>query len=310
MTTNGAVENFETFDHAIPGVRIGHYVAGASQSVTHGGGTLKEEKQALAFHVVAPRLRFTDNEVHASFPPPDGAAMYALTLPHLVLRRRALPWERCVGADDGTPWLALLVFDEVDLGPGGGAVIATGTGAALAPPTKDDGVRRPAFDPALDEAEAKEACTWLEVSEAKLRALCPTRAELSLLAHVRQVSLEDKAGTATGTGEFAVVVSKRFPRFGANTAVLVSLEGYDDWLAGSSADAKKTVRLAVLHAWQFRSVDNGSGTFAGRVEGIGGRGPLAIPAPPSSDAALRSALAEGFVPIAHRHWDGRKAMSV
>lgn len=303
-------ETFDTFDHVLPGLRLGGYSLKITQELAEGATLLKGETQTFAFTVVAPRLRLADDEVHASFPPVGGAANYALTLPHLVLKRRALPWERRVGPDEGTPWLALVVLSEAELA--GDARLITGSAAQVAPPATPDGVGRPAFEPPLTAAEKEEKVTYLELSEALLRKLCPRRTELATLAHVRQVDLSDK-GDARGAskGEFAVLVAKRFPQVGGNTAVLVSLEGWDAWLATDTAAADRRLRVVVLHAWPFRSLSDGSGTFRGRVQGIKRNhpGPLAIPSDAAWDESVTRALDLGFVPIAYHPSGGPKSVA-
>jgi hypothetical protein len=303
-------ETFDTFDYVVPGLRLGAYSLQLTQEIADGDAPLKSETQTFGFTVVAPRLRLADDEVHASFPPAGGEANYKLTLPHLVLKRRTLPWERYMGPDEGVPWLGLVLLGEAELA--GDARLISGNADQLAPPAAPDGVLRPAFAPPLTAAEQKEAITYLEISEALFRKLCPRRTELSALAHVRQVDLTDKADArGAGKGDFAVLVSKRFPQVGGNTAFLVSLEGWETWLATDTADAARRMRVVVLHAWPFKSLDNGGGTFRGRVEGLERNppGPLAIGSEPDWDEAVTRALDLGFVPIAHQPGGGRKSVA-
>ena len=54
------------------------------------------------------------------FPSPGSLGEHSNVLPHIILKRSTLPWER--QADPGvnrgkdTPWLALLLFEEQEIG--------------------------------------------------------------------------------------------------------------------------------------------------------------------------------------------------
>lgn len=296
-------ESFDTFDHFTPGLALGSYALRLKQQLADSDASLATDEQRLVVTITAPRLRFDDeDEVHASFPPAGGAANYHYTLPHLVFKRRALPWERKVGAS--SPWLALIVLSEAELVSD--ARITAMPAQGLAPDS--DGVLRPVLDPPLDEEARAQPITVVELSEALFRQLCPTLDELPALTHVRQVDAQHKADAGGGRQDFAVLMAKRFPMRGNNTALLISLEGWDTWLAATTADEKVRVRAAVLHSWRFASVEDGGGTFKGRVIGVTGDpehpgihlAPLSIAVEASWDAAMRDALGQGFVPIAHQ----------
>lgn len=68
------------------------------------------------FTVVAPRFRLDPADVQSVFPPDSGSGTFDQNLPHVVLTKRGLPWERyLVEGNKTTPWLAVLLFspDEV-----------------------------------------------------------------------------------------------------------------------------------------------------------------------------------------------------
>ncbi len=130
------------YDNYLPVLDAGGYSvsvqqAVASTTVATGGKALKQsfpDGPALeqAFSIAAPRFAMDAADVHAAFPPKGSAGSYDQNLPHIVLTKRALPWERFL--QDGnkqTPWLALMLFapDEIVVPPG------TPPGSALANPS-------------------------------------------------------------------------------------------------------------------------------------------------------------------------------
>src|SRR5262249_3126951 len=59
-------------------------------------------------------------EVAGCYPANNSTTSPEEYLPHIVLRRRTLPWERSaklVAGDDETPWMALVLLDEDELIP-------------------------------------------------------------------------------------------------------------------------------------------------------------------------------------------------
>jgi hypothetical protein len=114
------------------------------------------------------------------------------------------------------PWLALLLFsdDEYTLLDQQPLETVLPAGAIHPMPT---GVR----------------CDAVEVRQSLLEAVMPAAPELELLAHVRQVNIEDRElNTSRGDGWFSVVVGNRLPEPGAKQrAFLVSLEGRSDLVA-------------------------------------------------------------------------------
>ena len=188
-----------------------------------GQGSIGSERH---FDVTGPRFRLAPDEVASVVPPRNASGAFGDTLPQIVLGRRTLPWERSLGApaSSGThgpndppaiagdaPWLALLVFTEGEF--------ALLENVPLEQVVPDDVLTR-LGRPAGVTCDAIEADTGLLVS------ILPSREELALLAHVRQVNVEDRALAGKDPdGFFAVVMANRLPEPGSKThAVLVSLE--------------------------------------------------------------------------------------
>ena len=69
-----------------------------------------------AFTVLAPRFALDPADIYGKFPPAASIGVFDQNLPHIVLTKRGLPWERyLVDGNKTTPWLAVLLFspDEI-----------------------------------------------------------------------------------------------------------------------------------------------------------------------------------------------------
>lgn len=193
-----------------------------------GTGAVSSERQ---FEVGGPRFTLAPDEVASVIPPRNASGAFAGTLPQIVLGRRTLPWERSLGAPASSgappapgdppavageaPWLALLVFSEPEL-----TLLERVPLEQIVPDDVFTRLGRP----------AGVVCDGLEADTSLLVSILPSREELALLAHVRQVNVEDRALAGKDPdGWFAVVVANRLPEPGSRThAVLVSLEQRTD----------------------------------------------------------------------------------
>lgn len=69
-----------------------------------------------AFTVVAPRFTIDPADVYSVFPPASTSGTYDQNLPHIVLTKRGLPWERYLTEGNKiTPWLAVLLFSPEEI---------------------------------------------------------------------------------------------------------------------------------------------------------------------------------------------------
>jgi len=270
--------------------------------VSYNGGVGSASSERY-FDVTGPRFSLPPDEIAFVTPPSNSNGAFASTLPQIVLHRRTLPWERSLGAPaSGTsaqptdpppiagsaPWLALLVFSESEF--------TLLSGVPLEQVVPDDVFTR-LGRPSGVTCDAVEADTGL------LQSIVPSREELALLAHVRQVNVEDRASAGKDPdGWFAVVVANRLPEPAVRShAALVSLEQRTDvvpinppsfvdpttgplrgGLLGVIAAPPTRIRttgfdvsvvvpptrtrLVLLHHWTF-DVANG-GTFRDRMQGL------------------------------------------
>src|SRR5262249_33490194 len=223
------------------------------------------------------------------FPPRNGQGSYEDALPQIVFSRRTLPWERRIDSDANplpkptdtsnppqgdVPWVALLLLEagEYTLLPNQTleSVVPTHVFTALGSP-------------------ANILCDAIEVDAQLLDSILPSRDELQLLCHVRQVNVEDRELNAgSSDGFFSVVMTNRLPApDSVCRACLVSLEQRTDLVRADPPAFKypggtfklpvlafpvevaerfsrviikpPNPRLVLLHSWTFTVT--GPGTF-------------------------------------------------
>jgi hypothetical protein len=267
----------------------------------------------------------------------------------VVLSRRALPWERDLDVpvpDPSTyPWVALLVFDAAELlVPGGGAppppgsqqsptrtaamplgdaVNGTFNGVSTAGPPP--GTLAAKLTLADDEDPTQINCNVIEMSAATFDALVPGTDDLKLLAHVREVTTDDKVTSAAADTWFSTVIANRFALSPAEDATtgrtnvvhLVSLEGLGTWLGGQGptvGSQYERVRLISLYSWAFTSMPDPAEDFEQLTTNLisaasdGGSGLLLrIPAP--SWTAVAPPTAAPAVAALTRVQDGYASLS-
>ena len=219
------------YDSATPPLDDGSYRLTAATEVSY-QGTQQGFSQQTYFTVVGPRFTVPQAMVATTYPPSNGYGPFQDGLPHVVLSRRTLPWERELdpsgripaptippGAPPApappVPWVALLVFEE------GEYTLLRGIPLQQAVPAD-------VF--ARLGSPANITCDAVEADADLVASILPSVEELQLLAHVRWVNVADRElNTAGGDGYYAVVVSNRLPSASAQCrAVLVSLEERSD----------------------------------------------------------------------------------
>ena len=286
MTTPVAPGQLRLFDRVVPGLDAGRYRAEGRVSGLPDGADLVADTW---FSVTGPRFSVPDEDVVEIHPARDVVAAVEDRLPHVVLGRRTLPWERTVAAPPAqpfagppgdlgsTPWLALLVVTEQEAELVPQIPLSAGVGAAAH-----------AAMSALDSIDGDPLVTVVKGRGAfDLRTVLPSPRSVRLLAHARQVSVADSAlARGDADGWFAVVTANRLPEpvGGAPTryhACLVSLEGRADvWQPGPAP------ALVVLASWPFTAATGG--TFQELATGLSLR--LAGTGDPLLDGAGRIAL--------------------
>ena len=252
MTHPVSVGGIRLYDEVVPTLAAGRYRFRSDLEIrdTTRAVPLPAPSEGVgAIEVAAPRFTIDRSEIASCYPPQSASGEFGDRLPHAALSRRSLPWERRLA--DGTPWIALVLVraDEADVVS---SPLRAGLGAAAVA----------AMD-AADPVVGDPTVTLLKVKDiAVFRAVLPSRAEVRLLAHARQVNVADTALAAgDDDGWFAVVTGNRLPVPGPTpvpyVACLVSLDGRDDvWTAAGPQPPP----LLVLYSWTFSSGGLG-GTF-------------------------------------------------
>lgn len=234
------------YDYALPPLKPGRYRFQVGGDIQAGSQhhTLNNERH---FEVDGPRFILNPGDLAGMSPPPNAQGAFGSVLPQLVMRRRTLPWERDIAAslpaptspkalpnqqpDYPTPWFALLLLQE-------GEDYTLKQGVAL------EQVLPNAVFKAIG-APANILVESLDIAADLLQDILPSREELQLLTHVRQVDPDDRELSVEGSdGFFAVQVCNRLPAPGQTAQmVLVSLEGRTDLL---QADPPEPMRAGLF----------------------------------------------------------------
>ena len=226
--------HFQLYAHLTPALPAGDWRLTASEQLQatgpHGAlGTGELPVQDLPTHlrVTSPRFSLPPDQVLSTYPPANTEGAYGSRLPQVVIKRRTLPWERTVDPanksdvdTEDTPWLALVVVAEGEAD----IVLNRPVAECVTPGISLDG------DP--DVAQG----AYLGIRQSVVDAVLPTQFEVGLLAHARQVDINDtELMMGDDDGFLAVVVANRLPLAGRDEhgaevprkylAALVNLEG-------------------------------------------------------------------------------------
>jgi hypothetical protein len=285
--TQPIVGSMQLFDAVRPAIGAGLHSVTSTVVVTPTAGhpPVATPGLARALHrdfvqVGGTGLHLQPTEVLSCHPPRNGTGEYDTNLPHVVLRRRTLPWER--SGPGGAPWLALLVFADREVHftamPLATVVGATAAGAFDA-------------DEPGSSSTTVDAVTVLD--PAVLANVLPSTSELTLLSHVRRVNTADTTlDMNDDDGWLAVVVTNRLPLGGETPAhyhaCLVSLEHREELFSGGQPSLASNTNLLLLYRWDF--ITDVGGTFGELAESLDTR-VLGQPAQDGPDAHGRTTLA-------------------
>jgi hypothetical protein len=208
---------FVLHSRAVPPLTAGDYVFRGTQTISAGGSRPTAPHRAN-IRVTSPRFKLPPDQLLSAFPPANSEGAYESRLPQIVLKRRTLPWERAIDPADPTiPWLALVVIAE-----GEGEISSEASIAECVTP----GVT-------LSGPNDVASGIYLSVPQTTVTKVFPTKQDLSLLTHVREVDLEDtELASGDDDGFLAVVMANRLPQYDRvackpvrYTACLINLEG-------------------------------------------------------------------------------------
>lgn len=288
------------YDNYVPTLEEGDYLINVVQQVNPDPSTQECYPASQVFSVSGPRYSLPPQDVFSVFPPAESIGIFDQFLPHVVLTRRELPWERPVfGIEPATqvPWMALIVVGEGEQIGGQPALLqptvpnasATRTMAASITaslvfnhPTGDGvlwpGIVQEWYEQDLDSTPV----SVIDLSPQAFTTLLPGPADLRYLAHARQVDSSGKADgvlKVTGDGWYSVVVAGRLPAAPADgpgapgirsIAHLVSLEGFSRYLEPGSTLPVGTerIRMIALKSWTFTCLSELGESFAQLANGL------------------------------------------
>ena len=257
--------------------------------------------ETVTFHVASERFWLNPSEIDSVYPPEGSTGDYSSDLPQIAFSRDTLPWERTAKAASNAPWLALLLFNQDE--------------AAKCPLTtmtlKDYKSRLAAYSPPvvvdLEPGQEKSSVTVIELPHDLPHEVLPLLQELPVLCHAR---LTENAGKAANS--VAVVVSKRLPSPGRNTAHLVMMEnrftGNDFPLPANAIGCL----LISLKSWSFTSQPaTADPQDAKSIDAAFSQlkpGWLKVELTPTNGKATNYESA-GFVPLPHRFRSGESGAS-
>lgn len=321
-------KNMKLSEARIPTLKSGRYSIEARQILN--GGTFQQVeigKKSQSFLVAGPQFSLDRSLIINQYPPDGSSGEYGNVLPHLVLKDAALPWERSMAGDDGTPWLLLLLLREEEMC--GGEINHSNrktVGEFLLPAEE----RRLRARLAPDENVDKESgCSTVILTAEAFAGQVPYKKELKYLAHCRQVDTAGKAeAEVKENGIFSVLLSPRFPETELSekkteeryTVHLVSLEGLSQYLEPEAdLSGYDTVELLSFYSYSFTNCKKAKEGFHTYAEQMieNSRDCLLYSLAntkigPEGDAeeglkeAVRSRLLQGYVPLAYHARTGEE----
>ncbi|MFM6734044.1 MAG: hypothetical protein ACKPJT_00010 [Microcystis panniformis] len=258
----------------------------------------------LIFYVDGHRFApLTPDAIYAVFPPAGNLGEYSNALPHIILKRSTLPWERTIkSTDPDLPWLALLLFQESEK-PEPQTIKLKELKAT------SGNIKFPKFDREPGQND-EDVLTVIDVPKNILEKILPSEKDLTLLASVNQITDENDKPLSE---PLATILGNRLPKKGeVSTVYLVALEeryDKDGKFDYQGAGPNDLIRLVSLASWSFTCV-NSKHNFDALLKEIN-RDPdtlrLSSKEPPQNPA--KQYLDLGYVPLHHALRQGDKTVS-
>jgi hypothetical protein len=301
-TTTNEPTKIEFIQYHQPALKDGDYEITLIQEI-------KEEKITAnnsfritrKFSVGAERFDLKPTDIHAVFPPDGSLGEHSNVLPHIILNRSTLPWERqSISNNNNTTWLALLLFEETENPES--KIITLETLKDINSYT----AKFPNFTLESGQHEDDKVII-IDVQKQLLEKILPTKEDLTYLAHVRQGT--DEQGKLIGD-ELAVIICNRLPQKSGRSIVhLVSLEGRynNNWFDFQGAGDNDKIRLVSLKSWSFSCIDENQ-SFQGLLTNLN-REPSTLRLPQVNNTEAEKYLSMGYVPLPHFLRQGGKTFS-
>ena len=283
----------------------------------------RQFSQTQKFIVQGPQFALDQNDIHAVYPPANSQGRFAECLPHIVMNKRVLPWERELPGQDKekTPWMALLLFDADELHEGD-----ENSDTKTITSTVEDMLQEDAqvFTPRLKKenlsvSDREMKCKSIKIKTTIFQSIVPNLEELKYLAHCRKVHTVHTATSGMkDDGWFSVVIANRFPNPKSagkdegrkNIVHLVSLEGFQDHLTNDNC-TKEYIRLVSLASWSFVCLPEKGETFKDLTENLVQQAKsnpdnfmLRLQNQFESNKFINQKLKEGYVPLSYHTQTG------
>lgn len=326
------------YDNSVPALEVGDYMINVTQRINPQNTAPPIDECYAASQFFSVRgLRYTlpPGDIFSVYPPNNAQGVFDQVLPNVVLTKRDLPWERNIFYDADlahqTPWLALLLFVEGEQIGGQNALMKTAKIPAfdMFNHPSNDGILWPGLNAEWYETEEylkKTICTVIDISPEAFKTLVPSKADLSYLAHVRQVDPTAKDSDVlkvSSDGWYSVIVGNRLPDAPPagsgkpgklNIAHLVSLEGLEDYITNpASIPTDKTgVRLISFKSWKFTCLPELGESFSELMKGLltdnhGNEKGASFTLPPGQPVEISDAtqyasqvIENGYVPLSYQ----------
>lgn len=315
----------------LPQMAAGEYTVG-SNFVLDSISSNEIEQSSKTFYVNGPRFSLLPSDIYNIYPPNGLTGLLDTTLPHIVFKRRTLPWERTIdGAGYGPPetghasWMALILLDEDEMEAYDVKIENRNISELLIPSREDEAsVMGPDINMSKLSPWEKEGnspadikCDTIDIGSDLFKIIAPKLEDLPYLAHVRKVEVDENKEQADNEddGYFSVIIGNRLPTKKTNEEVrhsvfLVSLEGFSDYIKTTNPSPLTStfVRLNVLKNWNF-TVAAGK-NFKELCEDLAPsplRNEHAISQ--SSNATLKGAYEYGYTALRHLPRTGGKTLS-
>ena len=292
--------------HRQPPLDSGTYTVEVEQKVkTKQSDKIPEQtfSKELTFYVDGHRFApLTPDVIYAVFPPAGNLGEYSNALPHIILKRGTLPWERTIkSTNSNLPWLALLLFQESEK-----PEPQTIKLKELKPTSGNTKFPKFEYEPGQND---EDVLTVIDVPKNILDKILPPEKDIALLASVNQITNEKNESLSE---PLATILGNRLPKKGeVSTVHLVALEERYDKDSGEfdyqGARPNDLIRLVSLASWSFTCV-NSKHNFDALLKEID-REPDTLRLPSFGNDAAKKYIDLGYVPLHHALRQGDKTIS-
>ncbi|PWL31091.1 DUF4230 domain-containing protein [uncultured Roseivirga sp.] len=285
-------------------------------------------KTTKTIFVAGERFTIPKSKVYSSFPPPGSLGDYSSDLPHIMLTRSTLPWERFAkSGNKNLPWLFLFVFDDDDIKAGNVKVSEKTISDAVTfhtvtpdlslpgPSSTTDAINLEDETGDSDIGSDKVSLVEINSNWAETNKILPGTEDLTLMTGVRVNSDATHINTVSaqeGVTEMALCIANRLPTRGVKSyAHLLSLENRfasksDKITLYQDGETDTYTPFISLTDWSFTSVADSGESFSELLNSVD-QGGLNLPGIGSTTADQY--LSRGAVAFSHHLKEGGETIS-